>query len=61
MNIAKVFWLILIIIICISNVTSIKFAEDGEWKKGWICSMISIILLVISFAIFAIKVILKMR
>lgn len=53
----KFLWLILIIIICISNVASIKFASNGEWKKGWICSMISMILLVISFAIFAIKVI----
>lgn len=51
MNIAKVFWLILIIIICISNVISIKFASNGEWKKGWICSMISVILFIISFSI----------
>ena len=53
-----VLWLILIIIICISNVTSIKFASNGEWKKGWICSMISVILLIISFAI---EVFLKIR
>ena len=58
MNITRVFWLILIIIICISNVKSIKFAENGEWKKGWICSMISVILLVISLVI---EVILKVR
>ena len=58
MNIVKeVIWLILIIIICISNVTSFEFAKNEEWKKGWICSMISVILLIISFAIFAIKVI----
>ena len=58
MNIAKVFWLILIIIICISNVASIKFASNGEWKKGWICSMISVILFVINLVI---EVILKVR
>jgi len=58
MSTARVFWLILIIIICISNVTSIEFAKDGEWKKGWICFMVSVILLIISLAI---EVFLKMR
>lgn len=58
MSTAKIFQLILIIIICITDVTSIEFAKDGEWKKGWICSMVSVILLIISLAI---EVILKMR